>query len=118
MNAGEKPQGDPVCSAGSVLRAECQELGPVVTQPVALPAPVWAMSLDECPEPARVVWNTQVTELMHNHVVEHLERREYEPPVEGERAAWRARAQKSALASYTDSPVLDADALALLLGQR
>jgi hypothetical protein len=76
------------------------------------------MSLDECPEPPRVVWNTQVTELVHDHVVEHLERREYEPPVEGERAAGRARAPKSALPSDTDSAVLDPDALALLVGQR
>ena len=104
--------------AGSVLRAKCQELGSVVTQPIALLAPVRAMSLYERPEPPRVVWNTQVTELMHDHVVEHLERREYEPPVEGERAAWRARAPESALPSDTYSAVLDADAVALLVGQR
>ena len=75
------------------------------------------MSLDERPEPSGMVWNTQVTELMHDHVLEDLERREYEPPVEGERAAWRARAPKSALPSDTNSAVLDADALALLYGQ-
>ena len=83
----------------------------MVTQPVALLAPARAMPLDERPERARVIWNTQVTELMHYHVVEHFERREYEPPVEGERAARGARAPKSALPSDTDSPVRDADAL-------
>ena len=90
----------------------------MVTQPIALLAPVRAMSLDERPEPSRVVRNAQVTELMHDHVVQHLKRREYEPPVEGERAAWRARAPQSALPSDTDSAVLDAYALGLLLGQR
>jgi len=89
----------------------------VVTQPVALLAPARATSLDERPERSRVIWNTQVTELMHYHVVEYLERREYEPPVEGERAARRARAPKSALPSDTDSLVRDADALGLPLGQ-
>ena len=90
----------------------------MVTQPIALLAPVRAMSLDERPEPPRMVWNTQVAELVHDHVVEDLERREYEPPVEGERAAWRARAPKSSLPSNPDSAVLDTDALGLALGQR
>ena len=73
---------DPACSAWRVVRAERQQLGSVVAQPVALPAPVRAMSLDERPEPSRVVRNPQVTELVHDDVVEYLERREREPPVE------------------------------------
>ena len=68
-----------------------------------------AMSLDERPEPSRMVRNTQVAELMHDHIVEDIERREYEPPVEGERAEWRARAPKRALPSYPDAAVPDAD---------
>jgi hypothetical protein len=75
------------------------------------------MSLDECPESLRVVRNTQMTELVHDHVVDDLERREYEPPVEGERAAWRARAPEGALPTDPDSAIFDADALAMLLGQ-
>ena len=105
-------------TGGSDVRAECQELGSVDAQPSAVLAPVWAMSLDERPELSRVVRDAQVAKLMHDHVVQHLQRCEYEPPVEGERAAWRARAPKSALPSYTDSEVIDADALSLLLGQR
>jgi len=89
----------------------------VVTQPVALPAPVRAMSLDERPERSRMVWDAQVTELVHHHVVEHVERREYEPPVEGKRAARRARAPKCALPSDADSAIRDADPLGLPLGQ-
>ena len=104
-------------SAGSVLRAEREELGSVFTQPIALLAPVRAMSLDERPEPSRMVRNTQVAELMHDHVVEDLERREYEPPVEGERSEWRARAPNRALPSDPDVAVPDADALGLVLGQ-
>ena len=88
------------------------------TQPLALLAPVRAMSLDERPELSRVVRDAQVAELMHDHVVQYPKRCEYEPPVEGERPAWRARAPESSLPSDTDSQVIDADALSLLLGQR
>lgn len=88
----------------------------MIAQPIALLAPVRAVSLDERPESSRVVRDAQVTELVHDHVVEHFERREYQPPIEGERAAWRARAPESALPSDTDSAVLDPDALSLLLG--
>ena len=59
-----------------------------------------------------------MAELMHDHVVEHLARSEYEPPVEGESAERGARAPKSVLPSDPDSAVLDADALGLVLGQR
>ncbi len=86
-------------------------------EPLALLTPVRAMSLDELPEPSRVVRDAQVTELVHDHVVEHLERRECEPPVEGERAAWGARAPERALSSDPDPAELDADARGLLLGQ-
>src|SRR5688572_1940975 len=99
------------------VRAECEELRSVFTQPVALPAPVRAMPLDERPEPPRMVWNTKVAELMHDHVVEDLGRREYEPPVEGERATWRAGAPKRALPANPYAAVLHADALGLVLGQ-
>jgi hypothetical protein len=51
----------------------------VLAQPVALLAPVWAPPLDELPESPRVVGHAQVAELVHDHVVEHLERRKYEP---------------------------------------
>ena len=90
----------------------------MVTQPIALLAPARAMLLDERPEPSRVVRNAQVTELVHDHVVQHLERREHEPPVEGKRPARRARAPESALPSDTDPAVLDTDARGLLPGQR
>ena len=88
----------------------------MVTQPIALLAPVRAMSLDERPELSRVVRDAQVAELVHDHIVEHFGRREHQPPIKGERAAWRARAPESALPSDTDSAVLDADVLSLLLG--
>jgi len=90
----------------------------VVTQPVTLPAPERAMVLDERPELSRVVRDAQVTELMHDHVVQDAGWCEHEPPVERERAARRARAPERSLPSYSDSTVLDADALRLLPGQR
>ena len=36
----------------------------MLTQPIALLAPVWAMSLDERPELSRVVRDAQVAELV------------------------------------------------------
>jgi len=100
------------------VRAECEELGPIVTKPVALLTPVRAMSLDERPELSRVVRDAQVAELVHDHVVEHLGWREHEPPVEGERPASRARAPEGALPCDTDPAVLDADPLRLRLRRR
>ena len=90
----------------------------MIAQPIALLAPVRAVSLDERPETSRVIRDAQVTKLVHDYIVEHLGRREHQPPIEGERAAWRARAPESALPSDTDPAVLDADALSFLLRQR
>src|SRR5205807_3799242 len=67
-------------------RFEREKLGAVLAEPGALLAPGGPVSFDERPEAARVVGNPQVVELVHDHVVEHLEGREHEPPVEGERA--------------------------------
>ncbi len=89
----------------------------MLTKPVALAAPVGAMSLDERPELPRVVRDAQVTELVHNHVVQDNVWREHEPPIEGERAARRARAPESALPADSDSAVHDTDALRLLASQ-
>ena len=105
-------------SGGSDVRAEREQLGSVVTQPVTLPAPGRAMVLDERPELSRMVRDAQVTELMHDDVVQDVGRCEHEPPVERERAARRARAPERSLPSYADSAVRDADARRLLLGQR
>ena len=88
----------------------------MIAQPIALLAPVRAVLIDERPESSRVIRDSQVTELVHDHIVEHFERREHEPPIKGERAAGRARAPESALPSDTDSAVLDTDALSFLLG--
>ena len=86
-------------------------------QPVALMPPVRAVALDERPEPTRVVWDAQVAELVHDHVVEHLERRQREPPVEGERAACGARAPDRPLPTDADPLVGDPDPRGLLVGQ-
>ena len=98
-------------------RPEGQQLGPVLVQPVALRAPVGAPRLDELPEPARVVRLAQVAELVHDDVVEHVERREHEAPVERERAARRARAPARALVADLDARRLDADRRRLLVDQ-
>ena len=108
-------RGHPHDVAGSVVRSECQEFRPVIAQPIALLAPVRTMSLDERPELSRVVRDAQVAELVHDHVVEHFGRREHQSPVEGERAARRAGTPERALSSDTDSAVLDADPLSLVL---
>src|SRR6266480_2980577 len=52
--------------------------------------PAWPLPLYEVPEGAGVVRDAQVTKLVDGDVVEDLERRKHEPPVEGERAAGRA----------------------------
>ena len=65
-----------------------------------------------------MVRDAQVAELVHDHVVEYLYWRQDEPPVEGERAACRARAPERPLASDSDPLVYDPEPLGLLLGER
>ena len=79
----------------------------MLAQPVALVAPVRALPLDEGPEPPRMVRDLEVTELMHDHIVEYLERRQHKPPVERERAARRARAPERPLTANEDPLVSD-----------
>src|SRR5512132_2538424 len=80
--------------------------------------PVRTVSLDERPEPPRMVRNAQVAEFVHDHVVEHFARRQHEPPVEREGAACRARAPKRPLAADPDPLVCDSDPLSFLFGKR
>ncbi len=54
---------------------------------------------------------------MHDHVVENLERRQHEPPVEREGAASRARAPERPLTADPDPLVGDREPLGFLLGQ-
>lgn len=56
-------------------RTKRKQFGPMPAQPVALMPPVRAFALDERPEAGRVVWNAQVAQLVHDHIVEHLQRR-------------------------------------------
>ena len=56
-------------------------------EPVALSPPAGSTLGDQTPEPRRVIGLAKVAELVHDHVVEHVERREHEPPVERQRAA-------------------------------
>ena len=73
---------------------------------VAEPAPrfpiVRPTELDERPEAAPVVRLDEVAQLVDDDVVEHLGRREGEPPVQRDRAAWRARAPAGPLAGDPD----------------
>ncbi len=62
--------------------------------------------------------DAQVAELVHDHVVEHLEWSEHQSPVEGERAPGRARAPEGPLPSDPNAFERDADPLGLLLGER
>src|SRR4051794_22376675 len=64
-----------------------------------------------------MVRDPQVAELVDDDVVGHLERRQHEPPVEGERAARRAGAPSSPLVPDPDPPVGDADPPCLVLRQ-
>src|ERR1700751_1386837 len=100
----------------SLGRFEGEQFGPVLAQPVALLAPVRAAPLDERPEVPRGVEVAQVAELVHDHVVEHLDGRQHEPPVEGERAPGRAGAPERALTADPDALEADAELLGLLLG--
>ena len=64
------------------------------------------------------IWDGQVAELVHDHVVEHLERSKHQAPVEGKRAPGRARAPEGPLPSDPNAFERDADALGLLTGER
>src|SRR3954451_8211158 len=79
--------------------------------------PVGAATLDERPEAAGVVRLAQVAQLVHYDVVEHLERREDEAPVEGERASGRAGSPARALVADLDARPEDSELLRLLLGE-
>src|SRR3954471_12563384 len=103
--------------AASLGGSEREQLGPVLAQPVPLLAPVRTVPLDERPEAARVVEEPQMTELVHDHVVEHLDGRQHESPVEGERAAGRARPPERPLVSDADAPVGDAEPVGPLVGE-
>ena len=64
-----------------------------------------------------MVRDAQVAELVDDDVIEHLKRRQHEPPVEGERARGGAGAPERALVADLNPPVSDAEPLGLLLGQ-
>src|SRR4029453_12375700 len=55
--------------------------------------------------------------LVNDHIVDHVRRRQHQPPIEGERAPPGARAPHGPLSSDPDPPVRDTDEPGLLLGQ-
>src|SRR5579862_3324770 len=57
-----------------------------------------------------------MAELVDDDVIEHVERREREPPVEREPAARRARAPLRPVVAYVDAADLDAERRRFLLG--
>jgi hypothetical protein len=89
----------------------------VLAQPGALLAPVWAVPLEERPEHAGVIRDPEVAKLVNDHIVDHVRRRQHQPPIEGKRAPRRARAPQGPLSSDPDPPVRDTDTPGLLLGQ-
>jgi hypothetical protein len=64
-----------------------------------------------------MVRDSQVAELVDDHVVDHLERGQHETPVERERSTRRARAPERPLGSDPDCPVGDADSPRLCRGE-
>src|SRR5258708_33839800 len=56
-----------------------------------------------------------MTELVDDDVVEHLEGREHEPPVERQRPGWGAGAPERALVANLDLSVADAERQGLLV---
>jgi hypothetical protein len=62
-------------STPSASGTKGQQFGSILPQPLALVAPTWTPPLDKRPEALRVVRDAKMTELMHNDVIEHLERR-------------------------------------------
>src|SRR5262249_13185044 len=77
--------------------------------------PAGAPRRDETPEPRRVIRLAKVAELVDDDVVEHLERREREAPVERQRAARRARSPARALVTDLHAGVAHAERRGLLL---
>src|SRR5260370_10345925 len=107
--------GSTAATPTSGRRPEREELRPVLVQPIALRAPLGPPGLDEPPEAARVVRLAQMAELVHDDVVEHVERREHAPPVEREPAARRARPPARTLVADLDPVELDPQNGRLLL---
>src|SRR4051794_914447 len=75
------------------------------------------MLFDELPEAPRVVRLAQMTQLVDDHVVEYVERREHEPPVERQRATGGARPPARALVANLNPHRPHADARRLLLDE-
>src|SRR5947208_12131969 len=86
-----------------------EDLPAVLVEPplrlvVARPA-----ALDELPEGRPVMVLDEVAHLVDDDVVEHVVRREHEPPVEAERTRAGARAPARPLVAQRDALVLDAE---------
>src|SRR6476646_6624555 len=86
------------------------------TQPGTLVTPSWTMLLHEGPERRCMVRDAQVAELVDDHIVDHLARRQHEAPVERECAARRARPPQRPLTPDPETPVGDADPAGLRIG--
>src|SRR3954449_7843553 len=86
-----------------------EDLPPVLVEPALRVAVLRAPALDERPELGPVVVLDEVADLVDDDVVEHVGRREHEPPVEAERALARARAPAAALVAERDALVGDAE---------
>src|SRR5581483_7507142 len=98
-------------------RPEGEQLGAVLVQPSPLLPPLRPAALDEPPEAAGVIRLSQMAHLVDDDVVEHLEGREHEPPVEREVARGRARPPARPLVANVDAVHLDAERLRLLLDE-
>lgn len=88
-----------VASGDRVDRAVTQQLGLVAAQPLVPGPPLGKRLLKGVPKSARVVGNTQVTELVDDHVTGNGNRRQEQSPVEGDGAGGRARAPACALST-------------------
>ena len=100
------------CATGYAAGLKASSSGPCSFSQSRCSRQSGTAALDEPPEAPRVVRLAQVAELVHDDVVEHLERGEHEPPVERERPGRGARPPARALVADRDARHLDARARA------
>src|SRR5207248_2047426 len=86
-----------------------EDLPAVLVEPLLRVAVTGPAPFDEPPELGPVMVLDEVADLVHHDVVEHVVRREHEPPVEAERAPAGARAPAAPLIAQREALVRDAE---------
>ena len=77
----------------------------MLAQPGTLIAPVRTVTPSSVQNAAEVVRDLQVAELVDNHVIDHIGRRQHEPPIEGKVPSRQTRARMIFVCAKTGSTI-------------